>query len=79
MLFLVVILIVSFSLFGCKEEATPTEEVAEETSTETTEEVKAPEEEVTLDLWFQDWEGGANWTRDWVEVFEEKYPKINKR
>lgn len=78
MLFLVVTLIVSFSLFGCK-----SEEAAEDTSTEITEEVKAEEEvtaqeeEVTLDLWFQDWEGGANWTRDWVEVFEGNYPKIN--
>ena len=85
-LFLVVALFTSFSLFGCKEEAAPAEEEAvapaeevEEVAEEAPAEVaaiKAPESEVTVDLWFQDWAGGKSWTDEWVQKFEENYPTI---
>ncbi|MBC8386496.1 MAG: extracellular solute-binding protein [Actinobacteria bacterium] len=80
MLFLVVVLIVSFCLFGCKEEAAPAEEAAEEEApAEEAEEVagvKVPESEVTIDVWFQEWAGGQSWIEAWKPVFEEKYPTI---
>ena len=79
MLFLVVVLIVSFSLFGCKKEAVPAEEVAEEAPAEEAEAagVIVPEGEVSIDLWFQDWAGGKSWIEAWEPVFEEIYPTIN--
>jgi ABC-type glycerol-3-phosphate transport system substrate-binding protein len=80
LLFMVFILAVSLSLFGCKDGAAEAEEeatVAEEGAAEASGEVSAPEEEVTLSLWFQDWEGGSKWTNDWIVVFEEKYPNIS--
>jgi len=73
---MVFILAASLSMFGCKEGSAEAEEEAT-ASEEGAEEVSAPEEEVTLTLWFQDWEGGSKWTNDWISVFEEKYPNIS--
>ncbi|MBL7060787.1 MAG: extracellular solute-binding protein, partial [Actinobacteria bacterium] len=81
MLFLVFVFVVSFSLFGCKEEAAPAEETAVEEAPAEEEEaevagVEAPEGEVTIDVWFQEWAGGQSWIEAWKPVFEEKYPTI---
>ncbi len=78
---MVVAIIMSFSLFGCKTEATPVEEesaAAEEAPTEEAEVagITAPESEVTIDIWFQEWAGGQAWIEAWTPKFEELYPNI---
>lgn len=86
LLFLVFVFVISFSLFGCKKEAAPAEEAAlaeeveeaapaEEEAAEVAG-IEAPESEVTIDLWFQDWAGGKAWMEAWTPKFEEKYPTI---
>ncbi|MBC7333525.1 MAG: extracellular solute-binding protein [Actinobacteria bacterium] len=82
---LVFTIIISMSLYACK---TPEEKTTTETEATSTEEttaveetakvsgVKAPEKEVTIDYWWQDWAGGTAWMKEWIPVFEEKYPTI---
>jgi ABC-type glycerol-3-phosphate transport system substrate-binding protein len=89
---LVITMIASFVITGCKTttvettsaaaETTATGETAAAETTATGEtavaesEIKAPEEETTLDLWFQDWAGGQSWMKAYIEAFEAKYPTI---
>jgi len=59
---------------GCKEGAAPEEEAMVEEEEAPAEEISA--EEVSIDLWWQDWPGGKLWIDTWITVFEEKYPNI---
>lgn len=73
----------SFGLVGCKEEAAPAEEAAEETTEEapveeTVEEEKAPVEEVVIRI--ADWQAGVQNILDsyneFIKIFEEKHPGV---
>lgn len=67
-------IVAAFSIYGCKKPAVPAEEIVEEV--EEVEEVPTPEEEVSLDFWFQDWPGGKLWIESYIPLFEEKNPNI---
>jgi|GEM_PF-2172182 len=70
-------LAITFSTVGCKEEAAPAEEAAEETApAEEAGEVMGPENEVELDWWFQDWTAGIEITTEFTNEVMAKYPNI---
>ena len=84
-LFLLLILVTSLSLFGCKKEAAPAEEEAVATAEEVeevaeeaapAEEVLGPKNPVTLNWWFQDWTAGIEITTEFANYVMEKYPNI---
>ena len=69
-----ILLAITFSTAGCKEEAAPAEEEA--APAEEVGEAMGPENEVELDWWFQDWTAGIEITTDFTNEVMAKYPNI---
>ena len=38
--------------------------------------IPEPKSRVKIDWWYQDWSGGINWVRDYIQVFQKNHPTI---
>ena len=39
--------------------------------------VPEPKTKVKLDFWFQDWQSGVDWWKDYIVLFEKKHPNVD--